>query len=241
MNYRKLLIIFALILIVSSCSDFVMICSLNPFFLDENVVTDRQVEGNWQARQIQSENDAKSKNSSHWEKADTTGVWHIKQFVAKEKVKTKRGTDSTVFKPQNYYEVKLTGSTPDTVKYQFRLTLFRIKGVLYGDFSPIGSTFSPPSRMAKENYFTVHTLSRIQIKNRQLFFSWLSTDCMREMIEKKRVRVKYRYVPDAGRLLLTATSESLTEMIERYAFQKRFIDWDNQPAMLNLSPINQQP
>jgi hypothetical protein len=60
---------------------------------------------------------------------------------------------------------------------------------------------------------------------------------MKEMIEKKRVRVKYKYVPDAGRLLLTASSESLTEMIEHYAHQKRFIDWENQPAMLKLNRI----
>jgi hypothetical protein len=217
-----------------------MICSLNPFYLDKNVVTSLWIEGNWSAQQIKNEK-GKKNNSIVWEKTDTTGIWNIRQFIAKEKIKTKRGTDSTVFKPQNYYKVKLIGNTPDTVIYQFRLTLFRIKGVLYGDFYPIGSIFSPASRMVKENYVPVHTLSRIQVKNKQLFVSWLSTDCMQEMIEKKRVRVKYRYVPDAGRLLLTATPESLTGMIELYADQKRFIDWENQPAMLKLSRTNQLP
>jgi hypothetical protein len=61
---------------------------------------------------------------------------------------------------------------------------------------------------------------------------------MKGMIENKRVRVKYRYVPDAGRLLLTASSEELTEMIDRYANEKRFIDWEDQPAMLKLNRIN---
>ena len=92
--------------------------------------------------------------------------------------------------------------------------------------------------MAKENYFTVHTLARISFRNKQLFVSWLGDEYMKEMIEKKRVRIKYRYVPDAGRLLLTASSEELTAMIERYADQKRFIDWEDQNAMLKLNRIN---
>ena len=92
--------------------------------------------------------------------------------------------------------------------------------------------------MAKENYFTVHTLARVTIQNRQLQLSWLGSDYMKGMIEGKRVRIKYRYVSDAGRLLLTASSEELTAMLERYASEKRFIDWEDQPAMLKLNRIN---
>jgi hypothetical protein len=84
----------------------------------------------------------------------------------------------------------------------------------------------------------VHTLARIQVQNKQLFVSWLGADYMKRMIENKRVRIKYRYVPDAGRLLLTASSEELSAMIERYADEKRFIDWEDQPAMLHLNRIN---
>jgi hypothetical protein len=61
---------------------------------------------------------------------------------------------------------------------------------------------------------------------------------MKEMIEEKRVRVHYRWVSQAKRLLLTGSSEQLTGMIERYADQSRFIDWERQPAMLKLNRIN---
>jgi len=153
-------------------------------------------------------------------------------------MKTKKGIDSITLKPQNFYVIKLSGNNSDSARYQFHLTLFRINGVLYGDFSPREVTDIQQSLMARENYFAVHTLARVQIKNNQLFVSWLGSDYMKDMIEKKRVRIKYRYVPDAGRLLLTASSQDLTEMIERYADQKRFIDWDDQPAMLKLNRIN---
>lgn len=238
MNYRKPLIIFGFILFLAGCSDFCMICSLNPFYLDKDLVLAPEIEGNWSVHPIQPQKDSKEKNNSPWEKTDTTSVWRINRFISEEKVKNKQGKDSTVFKPQNYYVVKLTGSNPDSAKYQFDLNIFRIKGILYADFSPRETAAIKNSRMARENYFTVHTLARIQVQNNQLSISWLGADYMKGMIENKRVRIKYRYVPSAGRLLLTASSEDLTEMIKRYADQKRFIDWDDQPAMMKLNRQN---
>ena len=238
MKLKKLLIASGILLFISGCSDFMMICSLNPFYLDKYVVLVPEIEGNWSAHEIKSKKDSADNNSSHWEMADTLSTWSIRQRIFKETQKTKQGKDSTVFKPQNDYVVKLVKSNPDSARYQFDLTLFRINGALYGDFSPREITDIRNSRMVKENYLTVHTLARIQVQNKQLFVSWLGADYMKGMIEKKRVRIKYRYVPSAGRLLLTATSADLTEMIERYADQKRFIDWEDQPAMLKLNRIN---
>lgn len=238
MKNRKLLLAVGIILFISGCSDFIMICSLNPFYLDKNITLSPEIEGNWSVQPVQSKSDSTSKNSSHWEMADTTSVWQIRQFISEEKIKNKQGEDSTVFKPQKHYVVKLIGNHPDSAQYQFRLDLFRINGVLYGDFSPRETLALKNSRMAKENYFTVHTLARISIRNKQLNVSWLGSDYMKGMIEEKRVRIRYRYVPDAGRLLLTATSEELTKMLERYASEKRFIDWEDQPAMLKLTLKN---
>jgi len=238
MKLRKLLIVSGIFLFISGCSDFMMICSLNPFYLEKNITLAPEIEGNWSVHPIQSKSDSTSKSSSHWELADTASVWRINRFISEEKIKTKRGEDSTVLKPQNFYVVKLTGNNPDSAQYQFHLVLFRVNSVLYGDFCPRETTALQNSRMAKENYFTVHTLARVTVQNKQLKVSWLGADYMKDMIEKKRVRIKYRYVPDAGRLLLTASSEDLTEMIGRYASEKRFVDWDDQPAMLKLNRIN---
>lgn len=237
MKNRKLLIILVALMFFSGCSDFLMICSLNPFYLEKDLVLAPEIEGNWSVHPVQSKKDSTDKNSSHWEAIDTTSVWRINQFVAVEAIKTKRGIDSTVYKPQNYYVVKLTGNSADTARYQFWLHVFRINGNLYGDFSPRDVEAIKNSRMAKENYFTVHTLARIELRNNQLFVSWLGADYMKSMIEEKRVRIKYHYVPDAGRLLLTASSKDLTNMIERYAGQKRFIDWEDQLAMLKLNRL----
>lgn len=238
MKLKKLLIISGIFLFISGCSDFMMICSLNPFYLEKNVTLAPEIEGNWTAHPIQSKKDSTDKNSSPWEMADTISSWSIRQKISHETVKTKQGKDSTTLKPLNFYVVKLVGSNPDSAKYQFKMVLFRINDKLFADFSPYEIMAIKDSRMAKENYFTVHTLARIQVRNKHLFVSWLGADYMKSMIEDKRVRIKYRYVPDAKRLLLTASSEDLTEMIERYADQKRFVNWEDQPAMLKLNRIN---
>jgi len=239
MNYRKQLIIFGIILLFSGCSDFFMICSLNPFFLEKNVITVPELEGNWQAKPIRKKpaNENDKDEAKVWELADTVSVWKIKRFVSEEKIKSKNGQDSIALKPQNFYVASLIGNAPDSVQYHFRLTLFKVNGALYGDFSPREVKAVNSSRMARENYFTVHTLAKIQLQNGQLRVSWLGNEYMQEMIEKKRVRIQYKFVKDAGRLLLTASSQDLTTMLERYAHQKRFIDWDNQPAMMQLTRI----
>jgi hypothetical protein len=239
MKYRKLLIVTGIILFISGCSDFFMICSLNPFYLEKNVTLNHAIEGDWTAQPIRAKSDTTSKDKENvWELSDTTSIWSIRQFISEEKIKTKRGTDSTVYKPQNHYVVKLIGNNPDSIQYQFRLVLFRVNNVLYADFSPRETTALRKSRFARESYFTVHTLAKVSVQNKQLNMSWLGSEYMKNMIEQKRVRIKYRWVEDAKRLLLTASSKDLTDMIERYADEKRFIDWEDQPAMLKLNRIN---
>lgn len=241
MKPKRLLIIIALLLFFSGCNDFFMICSLNPYYIERDIVLSPEIEGYWTANSLKAKSDTTKNELPIWQLADTTLTWQIKQSILKEKVKTKQGKDSTYFKYQNYYIVKLIDNHPDSAQYQFKLVLFRIKDNLYGDFSPYEIKAIENSRMVKENYFTVHTLARIHFKNKQLNVSWLGADYMKDMIEKKRVRIKYRFIQDAGRLLLTASSEDLTQMIEKYGNQTRFIDWQDQPAMLNLTHLNNLP
>jgi hypothetical protein len=231
-----MLILMLFILLVSGCTDFFMICSLNPFYLDKNVTLVPEIEGRWGALPLR--NSANSKDEKNvWNQMDTTSVWKIERRIARDSYKNKNGKDSVVFRPMDYYHVTLISSDTDTTKYSFKMVLFRIKNVLYADFMPMDKTGLENSRLASENYFSIHTLARLVIRNNQPELSWLGAEYMKEMIENKRVRVSYRWVSDARRLLLTGSSEQLTGMIDRYADQTRFIDWDLQPAKLKLNRI----
>jgi len=214
-----------------------MICSLNPFYLDKNVTLVPEIEGQWGALPLRYSSNSKDENNV-WNQKDTTSFWKIERRIARDSYKNKQGKDSVVFRPMDSYHVTLTSSDKDTMKYSFKMVLFRVNNVLFADFMPLDNTGLEKSRLASENYFRIHTLARLVIRNNQPELSWLGAEYMKEMIENKRVRVNYRWVPDAKRLLLTGSSEQLTSMIDRYADQPRFIDWDMQPAKLRLKRIN---
>ena len=235
MKRFKVLIISLFILTFAGCSDFCMICSLNPFYMDKDITLIPAIEGKWKAMPMTSKQDAKDKNSPAWKQLDTTSFWKIERVIYKEHVKTKKGKDSVFNKPANYYMIELVSNQKDTIFYKFYMTLFHVNKALYADLMPIDNAGLGKSLLANESYFTVHTLARVVIKNNQFSFSWLGAEYMKEMIEKKRVRVSYKWVKSAERLLLTGTPDQLTDMIERYADEPRFIDWNNQKAMLKLN------
>lgn len=236
MKHPKKIILLGAVLLLSGCTDFFMICSLNPFYLEKNITLFPAIEGRWNANALKSR--LLKEDTEVWKQMDTTAVWKIERRIAKESIKTSHGTDSVTYRALDYYQVWLIHAKPDTTIYQFKLVLFKVNQSLYGDFMPVGNTDLEKSRFASESYFKIHTLARLNIRDNQLVVSWLGANYMKEMIEKKRVRVSYRWVSDASRLLLTGSSEQLTGMLERYGSETRFIDWENQQAMLKLNRIN---
>lgn len=244
MKWPKVFFAAGMLLVISGCTDFFMICSLNPYYLDKDITLSAEIEGRWTVSPIRPKVDpAKNKdeeeqNPDVWKNVDTTSVWKIDRRIVRDTVKDKQGKDSTTVNALNFYTVKLNSASNDSTLYQFKMTLFRVKGELYADFMPYEISMLDKSLMATENYFRIHTLARLKFRNGQPEFSWLGATNMKEMIEGKRVRVNYRWVKDASRLLLVGSSEQLTGMIERFAGETRFIDWDKQPAMLKLNRIN---
>ncbi len=238
MGSSKKALVIGAILLLTGCTDFFMICSLNPFYLEKNIILSPEMEGRWSGLPIYSAvyNDANGHDV--WTQMDTTAVWTIERVISKETLKTKLGKDSVVFNPLDHYQVRLQSSLNDSTAYQFKMVLFKVDQGIYADFMPSDNTGLGRSRLATESYYKIHTLARIELSGNQCRISWLGAEYMKEMIEKKRVRVNYRWTESANRLLLTGSPEQLTGMIERYAGEPRFIDWENQPAMLKLNRIN---
>ena len=235
---RNLWLITGLMLLILGCNNFYMICSLNPFYIEKNVILMPAVEGAWFASPAKtSKTSPDSVSSKIWGLADTTSTWKIKRFISTIVVKTKKGQDSTTYKPEDYYSAKLVRPS-DSVIYEFKVVFFKVNNFLYADFIPVSKESLMNSKLASGSFFEMHTLARLTLMRDTAELSWLGADCMKEMIEKKRVRVSYQWVKETGRFLLTATSAELNGMIERYADQPRFIDWNAQQARLNLSRLN---
>ncbi|MCX6222952.1 MAG: hypothetical protein NTZ69_18440 [Bacteroidia bacterium] len=238
MKRPKTIILIGIILLLTGCTDFFMICSLNPFYVEKNITLKPEMEGRWSAIPLKMKKvPNKEESPDVWNKMDTTSVWKIERVINKETRKTKLGKDSVVFIPTDHYSVKLLGNRSDSLFYKFKMVLFEVNKGLYADFMPVENSGLEKSRFAIESYFKVHTLAKIDLSGEQCKISWLGASYMKDMIEKKRVRVSYRWVSGAGRLLLTGSSEQLTGMIEHYSGESRFIDWEKQQAMLKLNRI----
>jgi hypothetical protein len=177
MKRKKLFLIAGLMLLFYGCDTFYMICSLNPFYIEKNIVVMTQIEGLWNAKAVPPKNDSAS--SSNWNHADTSSTWRIKRFISKGSVKNKQGKDSTTFKPENYYIVQLS-SLSDSIDYKFKVVLFRVEDGLYADFIPYDTGGLLKSKLAENSFFEVHTLARVTLQNNQVGLSWLGADCMKE-------------------------------------------------------------
>jgi hypothetical protein len=238
MKQKKLIMIAGLLVLLIGCDNYYMTCSLNPFYLEKNILLESSIEGSWVAKANESsKHSGSSTDSEIWGLADTTSTWTIKRAITKWVVKDKLGIDSTTFKPENYYIAKLT-RLPDSTSYEFRVVLFGVKNGLYADFISSNKEGLIKSKLSSNSFFEVHTLARVLLSNKKIELSWLGADSMKEMIEKKRVRVNYLWVKEAGRFVLTASSNELTSMIDRYGDQSRFIDWEKQKAQLELTQLN---
>jgi len=215
-------LIAGVLLLVTGCDNFYLMCSLNPYYIEKNITISPEIEGSWFAKPLKAAKDSSSSSTSRiWNLADTTSTWRI----------------STTYKPENYYIVKLLQQT-DSNDYRFKVVLFKVNKGLFADFIPCAKEELIKSRLSSGSFFEVHTLARVTFVNQQMDLSWLGANGMKEMIEKKRVRVNYQWVNETGRFLLCASSGDLTAMIDRYGDLPRFIDWENQQARLKLTRLN---
>jgi hypothetical protein len=237
MKKSKTITVAVLIFLLWGCNDFFMVCSINPYYIEKNIVLDPTLEGTWLSSPVNPVN-ASNDKSVVWKEADTTLTWKIERYISRDVYKDRFGKDSVSIKPQNYYMVKLQPPGSDSASYQFKMVLFKIKGNIYADFMPVTNFAMEHSRMVKENFLLMHTLARINTEGKSHIFSWLSEQTMKEMIESKHVRARYLYSRSVERLMLTGSSDQLTEMIERHASEKRFISWDEQPAIMKINPVN---
>ncbi|MCE1198720.1 MAG: hypothetical protein LWW85_07115 [Marinilabiliales bacterium] len=233
MNKGKWLLWALVILLFAGCSDFVLICSLNPFYQQKDVVHLPAIEGKWSVRPIT----CKGKKEATWRNSDTASIWRFRRETQVEHLKSSTGKDSVATRLLDSYRIDFLEGGSDTVRYRFIAVFFRIDGNLFADFMPADISGLERSFFAKEGFLRVHTLARLTYDGNLPRFSWLSYDTVKEMLEKKRARLSYRWAGSSNRLLLTGTPEELTSAIHRYGNQPRYIDWDKQDARLQLKPI----
>jgi hypothetical protein len=210
---------------MAGCDDYIMVCSLNPFYSNQAVVTVDGIEGKWVATKVNTGNVPNS-GTTIWRESDSTLIWNISLNL----------TSSVL--SQNPYKVELIGNRADSLRYEFSMIVFVVDGVLYADFVQVSNKATELNRMAYENAFKVHTLAKLIMDNGKITFSWLDDETVIKMIEEKRVRLSFTWINSANRLLLTGSSKQLMAMLQRYAGSERFVNWNEQAAQLTIVKSN---
>ena len=230
------IIFFAFIILITGCSEDAMVCSVNPFYLDKNVVYIPEIAGYWSAKPIYPDS-INEDYKNPWEDTDTNSVWSITRPTVIVNPEYPSETDTAVIYPYRNYILTLK-KPKDSIYYRFHLTLFKIENTLYADFLPnIIPTIEKSTLLRESINNGYHTLARVEMNDSLLILTWLSGYSMAEMIANKRVRTEFMWDAQRERfisIILTSNSKELTFMIQRYFNQKRFIDWTNQPAMIKL-------
>ena len=146
MKRKKILLLFGMILLITGCTDFFMICSLNPFYLEKSIILLPEIEGRWTALPLRikhgksGKEEEKKDSKEVWKMTDTTSVWKIQRRISKETKKTPQGKDTITYKPLDYYVVQMVGTEADSSLYQFKMVLFQVNRQTYADFMPIDYT-----------------------------------------------------------------------------------------------------
>lgn len=237
MKRKTPFLIAGLMLLFYGCDTYIMV-SLNPFYIEKQVIMDSRFEGSWKASIISPSKDKISDQNENgpstykWLQADTVSAWVINKSTTTRDAER----DGKINIPEKYYIAQLTGISDNT--YKFKVVLFQIKNFIYADFIPFGKEHLLKSALTANGFFEVHTLARLSIQDNQMQFQWLDADCIKQMIEQKRVRLKYRKVNNEDKFILTSSSADLTTMIEHYGDQSRFIDWEFQSAQMKLNRVN---
>ena len=113
---KKTLIFSAFLLMTASCSDYLMICALHPFYLEKNVVLLPAIEGYWKARALDPvQPDSENGKTEVWRSADTLNTWKIVRTINRSTQKTKSGMDTTIITPMNYYEAKMVSMEKELI------------------------------------------------------------------------------------------------------------------------------
>lgn len=228
-----------LLLLLAACDDPSLMGSLKQFYAPKKIILMPEIEGIWGAMPNPLQKGAKTNDRTvGLDKLDTTAVWTIRrQLEGTSVLKNRLGNDSVVYRMRDNYVVTMVNRDSSLSQYSFEVTFFQINKTVYADFYPSGNNTIQNSKLASDGHLKLHTLARVTRTSDGIALTWLSSKTVREMLEQKRVRLNYEWIPSIDRMVLTGSSAQLTDMLETYGDQQRFIDWENQSAKLHLTQL----
>ncbi len=111
----------------------------------------------------------------------------------------------------------------DTITTYVVVNLTKIGDHTYMDFKPLATEPRAREGLFSFNYIYGHTFARYQMDEGRLILEFIDGQYIKDLIEKKRIRLKHEVI-DNEDIVLTASTEELRAFILKYEDDERLFD-----------------
>ncbi|WP_299114210.1 hypothetical protein [uncultured Winogradskyella sp.] len=226
MKTKGIILIIAFIFF-SSC----IVKSLQPFYTKDSLSFNEKLIGNW---------------TDH-----KNGEWSIESIKTKFEEDKKEGLEISkeeltfleTYK-EGYY-IKYLSKEKEA---GFIAMPFKINEHYFLDFIPIEIEDEEINSLAAQHLLKTHSVTKLDINsNKNVTFSWLSEERIKDLFEDQRIRLKHEKIGFQEDLLLTASSDELYAFLTQYTEADLFKKYDEKDRKwkssdkLHLTKANAKP
>lgn len=219
MKKLKVLGIILVLLILQSC----VMKSLNHFYVKEAISYNPNLIGEW--------TDSKK------------GQWKIVSF--KEEFEKENHDQTNLMKEdREAYEKYKEGYVISYIKSDkeayFIAVPFKVNDNIYIDFTPFYYDDDSLNGLLSQHLVKTHSVAKLNIKDNELNFSFLSEEVMQVMFNENKIRLEHTKTGIDDNLLLTASPQELYSFIKKFDKLEMENKWRSSD-IYNLKKADVQP
>ena len=183
----KLCLLMAILCLISGCST---ITSINPFYIQDDVITDDSLLGEWK---VINQNESSDEET----KVNNEEIW--------------------TFSKDNETNAYVLSVAFEDNKMLFDAVLFKVRDKCFIDLFPrmINAESNAKSSLLNMHLMPVHTVSKILIDGDNMTLEPLKGEWVKDKIIRKKFNLSYGVTPDNS-ILVTAETEDIKDFLENH-------------------------
>lgn len=201
----KIVLLILSVLLFSSC----IVKSLQPFYTKDKLVSNDKLIGDWKDQKGGEWNIISIKSEFKTSLKDSLGTITYDLDVTVE--------DKAIY--ENYKTGYLITHTKDSKEAKFIAMPFKINNQYFVDFIPfdIYDGIQNINDLASEHLLKTHSVAKLDVdSNNMLSFSWISEERIEFLFKSSKLRLKHENIGIEETLLLTASSDELSNFLKKY-------------------------
>jgi len=192
--------------------------SINPFYTEDKIITDKRLEGEWQTEKA-SWKILPFKDKLAEQEDSTTDFFNIDSNE-----ELKRYKKSYVVSYKKDIKDNNMGDILGSFAW-FLVTAFKVEGDVFLDFIPVEYEVDENS-LVFQHILNTHTVCKVEFEEDALKFKWLTEEVIGNLIENHKLKIKYEVTGYDEDLILTAKSKELHRFLKKFMASGIENKWD---------------